>query len=99
MLDVHNLRKIYNNVDGTPGGGVLGASFRIARGEMFTLLGPSGCGKTTTLRSIAGLETPNSGRITLSDRDIYCSDRNISVPMHQRDIGMVFQSYAIWPHM
>jgi iron(III) transport system ATP-binding protein len=99
MLDVTELRKIYSNTDGTPGGGVLGASFHIARGEMFTLLGPSGCGKTTTLRSIAGLETPDSGRITLSGRDIYRSETNTSVPMHQRDIGMVFQSYAIWPHM
>ena len=58
MLKVENLFKQYISEDGTPGGGVLGASFEVADGELFTLLGPSGCGKTTTLRSIAGLERP-----------------------------------------
>jgi iron(III) transport system ATP-binding protein len=63
------------------------------------LLGPSGCGKTTTLRCIAGLETPDTGRITVDGRPLFDSDRGISVPLHRRNIGMVFQSYAIWPHM
>ena len=68
MLKVENLHKQYTSEDGTPGGGVFGASFEIAEGELFTLLGPSGCGKTTTLRSIAGLEKPEGGRVTLAGR-------------------------------
>jgi len=99
MLDVEKLHKQYTSEDGTPGGGVFGASFDIAEGELFTLLGPSGCGKTTTLRSIAGLEQPEGGRITLAGRAIYDAPQDINVPMYERDIGMVFQSYAIWPHM
>jgi len=99
MLTVENLFKQYVSDDGTPGGGVFGASFDIAEGELFTLLGPSGCGKTTTLRSIAGLEKPEGGRITLAGRAIYDAAQGLNIPMYQRDIGMVFQSYAIWPHM
>ncbi len=99
MLQVERLKKQYESTDGTPGGGVFGIDFEVAEGELFTLLGPSGCGKTTTLRSIAGLEVPNSGRIRLTGKDIFNSAAKLSVPMHQRDIGMVFQSYAIWPHM
>jgi iron(III) transport system ATP-binding protein len=99
VLKVENLRKRYVTEDGTPGGGVFGASFEVAEGEMFTLLGPSGCGKTTTLRAIAGLEVPDSGRVTLAGEDIYSSDKGLAVPPYERDIGMVFQSYAIWPHM
>jgi iron(III) transport system ATP-binding protein len=78
-------------------------SFEVADGELFTLLGPSGCGKTTTLRSIAGLESPDSGEIALSDRVLFSrSDKakgNTNVPANARGLGMVFQSYAIWPHM
>ncbi|HEY0247266.1 MAG TPA: ABC transporter ATP-binding protein [Gryllotalpicola sp.] len=72
-------------------------SLDIAQNEFFTLLGPSGCGKTTTLRCIAGLETPTSGTIELGGVAVV-SDR-VTVPTHKRDIGMVFQDYAIWPHM
>jgi iron(III) transport system ATP-binding protein len=99
VLDVTDLYKQYQSVDGTPGGGVFGATFTIREGELFTLLGPSGCGKTTTLRSIAGLEKPEGGRICLAGTDLYDAARKINVPMYDRDIGMVFQSYAIWPHM
>ena len=99
MLKVDNLRKQYISGDGTPGGGVFGIGFEVAEGELFTLLGPSGCGKTTTLRSIAGLEEPDTGLISLAGRDIFNSESGFSLPMHERDIGMVFQSYAIWPHM
>ena len=74
-------------------------SFDVEVGELFTLLGPSGCGKTTTLRSIAGLERPTSGRISLDGKAIFDSARGINVPANQRGVGMVFQSYAIWPHM
>ena len=99
MIEVEDLKKQYVSADGTPGGGVFGISFDVAEGELFTLLGPSGCGKTTTLRSIAGLELPDRGRISLTGKDIYNSATRVSVPMYDRDIGMVFQSYAIWPHM
>ena len=99
MLKVENLFKQYTTEDGTPGGGVLGASFDVADGELFTLLGPSGCGKTTTLRSIAGLEQPQGGLISLMDAVLYDAEQRVNIPMYERDIGMVFQSYAIWPHM
>jgi ABC-type Fe3+/spermidine/putrescine transport system ATPase subunit len=71
----------------------------IRRGHVFTLLGPSGCGKTTTLRMIAGLERPNEGRIVYAGKTIADAARNLFVPPHKRNMGMVFQSYAIWPHM
>lgn len=74
-------------------------SLKIETGEFFSLLGPSGCGKTTTIRCIAGLENPNEGEITLEDEIVFSSSKNLMVQAHQRKIGMVFQSYAIWPHM
>ena len=77
-------------------------SFEVAEGELFTLLGPSGCGKTTTLRSIAGLEKPDGGRIAVDDRVLFergAEGKVVNVPANQRKLGMVFQSYAIWPHM
>ena len=64
-----------------------------------TLLGPSGCGKTTTLRMIAGLETPTSGRITIDGEPVFDSEKGINVPPSKRDIGFLFQNYALWPHM
>jgi iron(III) transport system ATP-binding protein len=74
-------------------------SFTVENGTFFTLLGPSGCGKSTTLRCIAGLEEPESGEIYVGDEAVFSSRAHVSVPPHKRDIGMVFQSYAIWPHM
>jgi len=74
-------------------------AFNVPPGKLFTLLGPSGCGKTTTLRSIAGLERPRSGEITVGGELIYSSQKNIFIPPNRRGLGMVFQSYAIWPHM
>ncbi|MGH3986795.1 MAG: ABC transporter ATP-binding protein [Actinomycetes bacterium] len=77
-------------------------SFEVENGELFTLLGPSGCGKTTTLRSIAGLERPDAGAITLADKPLFSArngQRKVNVPANERGLGMVFQSYAIWPHM
>ena len=76
-----------------------GVSFNIAAGELVTLLGPSGCGKTTTLRSIAGLETPTSGAIRLNGEAVYSAEERRNVPSEKRGVSMVFQSYAIWPHM
>ncbi len=74
-------------------------SLEIRAGEVLTLLGPSGCGKTTTLRVIAGLESPDAGELWFGDRLIVSVGRGVYVPTHKRNLGMVFQSYAIWPHM
>ena len=74
-------------------------SFVVEPGRFYTLLGPSGCGKTTTLRCVAGLERPDSGRIVIGGRVVNDTAARAFVPPHRRDIGMVFQSYAIWPHM
>src|SRR5947209_9792439 len=76
-----------------------GVSFEVQEGELLVLLGPSGCGKTTTLRMIAGLEEPEDGEIWLGDRLVSSAEKNVFVPTEKRNIGMVFQSYAIWPHM
>jgi iron(III) transport system ATP-binding protein len=74
-------------------------SFTAAPGEIIVLLGPSGCGKTTTLRMVAGLEQPTSGIVAIGDEPAYDSESRINVPPQRRHIGMVFQSYAVWPHM
>ena len=74
-------------------------AFAIAPGELVTLLGPSGCGKTTTLRAIAGLETPSSGVIQLNSQTVYSGTERKNIPAEKRGVSMVFQSYAIWPHM
>jgi iron(III) transport system ATP-binding protein len=78
---------------------VRGIDLDVKQGQFFTLLGPSGCGKTTTLRSVAGLEKPYQGEISVGDQLVLSCRRKIVVPPYRRDIGMVFQSYAIWPHM
>jgi iron(III) transport system ATP-binding protein len=74
-------------------------AFEVPQGKLFTLLGPSGCGKTTTLRSIAGLERPQQGEIAVGGDIVFSSQRGVFVPPNRRGLGMVFQSYAIWPHM
>jgi ABC-type Fe3+/spermidine/putrescine transport system ATPase subunit len=74
-------------------------SLQIRPGEVFTLLGPSGCGKTTTLRIIAGLETAVAGEVRIGERVVVSPRGRVFVAPHRRNIGMVFQSYAIWPHM
>ena len=71
----------------------------IADNAFVTLLGPSGCGKTTTLRMIAGLETPTSGRITIGDQVVFDSDMGINIPANKRHVGFLFQNYALWPNM
>lgn len=74
-------------------------SLTIADNSFVTLLGPSGCGKTTTLRMIAGLETPTSGRITIGDQVVFDSAMGINVPANKRRVGFLFQNYALWPNM
>ncbi len=74
-------------------------NFTIEDREFITLLGPSGCGKTTTLRMIAGLETPTSGRIIIGDKVVFDSESGINLSPARRDIGFLFQNYALWPHM
>ena len=74
-------------------------NMEIADKAFITLLGPSGCGKTTTLRMIAGLETPTSGRITIGDQVVFDSELGINVPPNKRHVGFLFQNYALWPHM
>jgi len=74
-------------------------SFAAREGEVLTLLGPSGCGKTTTLRAIAGLETPRRGRVAIGGRIVFDAASGVNLPPERRGIAMVFQSYAIWPHM
>ncbi|HEU0061647.1 MAG TPA: ATP-binding cassette domain-containing protein, partial [Hyphomicrobiaceae bacterium] len=78
---------------------VNGVSFEVGRGEHVTLLGPSGCGKTTTLRAIAGLEQPSAGTISIDGQVMYDAVARRNVPTEQRGVSMVFQSYAVWPHM
>ncbi|MFT4028808.1 MAG: ABC transporter ATP-binding protein [Protaetiibacter sp.] len=78
---------------------VAGLDLQIADGEILVLLGPSGCGKTTTLRMLAGLEKPDEGTISFGEDVVFHGSGRVDKPTHKRNIGMVFQSYALWPHM
>ena len=98
MIRIKDLVKSFQGAKGEVRA-LRGVSFEVDKGQLFTLLGPSGCGKTTTLRCIAGLERPPSGEIWVGDRAVFSASNRIFVPPEQRRIGMVFQSYAIWPHM
>ncbi len=99
MLKVDGLCTEYPNERGEIVRAAQDVSFEVPEGKLFTLLGPSGCGKTTTLRSIAGLERPRSGEISVGGRVVYSGSRGVFVAPNRRGFGMVFQSYAIWPHM
>jgi len=98
MIKIKNLHVYYQTDQGRVHA-VRGINLEVQPGQFYTLLGPSGCGKTTTLRSVAGLETPDEGEIYVGDDLVFSSSRKIVVPPYRRDIGMVFQSYAIWPHL
>ena len=98
MLEVTGLRKSFG-AGGVRVNAVDGVSLSVRAGALLTMLGPSGCGKTTTLRCIAGLERPEAGRIAIGGRVVVDAERGVFVPASERGIGMVFQSYAIWPHM
>jgi ABC-type Fe3+/spermidine/putrescine transport system ATPase subunit len=93
-IEVGRLELYYGKVPA-----VRGVSFNVLPGEQLTLLGPSGCGKTTTLRAIAGLEQPTAGEIRIDGVTVYSSQRGINIRAEKRGLSMVFQSYAIWPHM
>jgi iron(III) transport system ATP-binding protein len=99
VLRVEGLYTEYPNERGEIVKAAQDVSFTVPEGKLFTLLGPSGCGKTTTLRSIAGLEKPRVGEIAVKERIVYSSAKGIFVTPNRRGFGMVFQSYAIWPHM
>ncbi len=99
MVSVSHLAKNFAGEANAQVAAVNDISFDVDEGRFFTLLGPSGCGKTTTLRCLAGLERPNDGVIFIGAQVVSSPRDRIFVPPHQRDIGMVFQSYAIWPHM
>jgi iron(III) transport system ATP-binding protein len=96
MLTVTDLAKSFVTADGAVRA-VAGVSFSVAQAQCYALLGPSGCGKTTILRCVAGLEQAEQGSIAIAGRVV--SDTGIFVPVHERSIAMVFQSYAIWPHL
>jgi iron(III) transport system ATP-binding protein len=98
MITIKGLHVRYQGDQGEVAA-VRGIDLTVGDGQFYTLLGPSGCGKTTTLRCLAGLETATEGEITIGGELVYSSTRRISIPPYKRDIGMVFQSYAIWPHM
>jgi iron(III) transport system ATP-binding protein len=99
MLSVSGLYTEYPTPKGEPVKAAEDVTFTVPEGRLFTLLGPSGCGKTTTLRSIAGLERPKAGEISVNDRVVFSSAKGVFIAPNRRGFGMVFQSYAIWPHM
>ena len=98
MLKVHGLNKNFATPEG-PVKVIDDAGFGVPEGECYALLGPSGCGKTTTLRCVAGLERADAGRIEIAGQVVSDASHGVFVPTHERPIGMVFQSYAIWPHL
>ena len=96
---VSGLVKTYATPSGAPVVAVDHVDLAVAPGELVVLLGPSGCGKTSLLRSIAGLELPDGGSIAIEGRTVYDAARRSQTPPQKRGIGMMFQSYALWPHM
>lgn len=94
---IEGLRKTFGRGEGAFTA-INGIDIDIQPGELLVLLGPSGCGKTTTLRCLAGLETGDEGRLSFGDHVVYDSARKVNVPPERRNVGMVFQSYALWPH-
>lgn len=95
-----SIRGLIKNFDGTPPtAAVDDLDLEIEDGEFLVLLGPSGCGKSTTLRCIGGLETPAAGTIDVGGRTLFDHGSRVDIPSNKRNIGMVFQSYALWPHM
>jgi len=98
MVQIESLQKFFGE-DKDRVHVLKGISLEVPEGSLYTFLGPSGCGKTTTLRCVAGLERPETGKIAIDGRPVFAGDERVYVPTNKRPIGMVFQSYAIWPHM
>ncbi|MEV4900059.1 ABC transporter ATP-binding protein [Citricoccus sp. NPDC055426] len=98
-VQIRQLNKHFRRRDGSTVPAIDGASLDIQDGEFIVLLGPSGCGKTTLLRSVAGLETPDSGSITVRGKAVFDSGTGANLGADRRGLSMVFQSYALWPHM
>lgn len=99
VVQVRNLVKHFRRESGEIVPAVDDVSFDVHSGEFVVLLGPSGCGKTTLLRTLAGLETPDRGRISIRAKAVFDSSKSLNVPTERRSISMIFQSYALWPHM
>ena len=99
IVSIRDLAKTFRREDGSRTRAIDGVSLDVQPGEFVVLLGPSGCGKTTLLRSIAGLEQPDSGAIDIRGETVFSSERRIDVPPERRRLAMIFQSYALWPHM
>lgn len=97
-IRIRNLNKSYF-AEGKRIEALVNVNLTIPPNQIFTLLGPSGCGKTTLLRCIVGLETPDSGEIAIGEETVFSKEKGIFVPAEKRGLGMVFQTYAIWPHM
>ncbi len=98
MVRIENLEKYFGE-DRERVHVLKGISLDIPEGSLYTFLGPSGCGKTTTLRCVAGLERPDVGSVSIGGKTVFSNTERVYVPTNKRPIGMVFQSYAIWPHM
>ena len=92
-------RRVTKRYPGATTSAVDGFDLTIDHGDFMCMLGPSGCGKTTTLRMIAGLDQPTAGSISVDDQVLDSVDRGVFVPPERREMGLVFQSYALWPHM
>ncbi|MGN5236465.1 MULTISPECIES: ATP-binding cassette domain-containing protein [unclassified Rhodococcus (in: high G+C Gram-positive bacteria)] len=99
VVEISNLSKSFQRRDGATITPVDNISLEVHAGEFVVLLGPSGCGKTTLLRCVAGLEQPDRGRIDIGGSTVFSSDRGVLTPPERRSVSVVFQSYALWPHM
>ncbi|MGM7699101.1 ABC transporter ATP-binding protein [Microbacterium sp. A84] len=99
VVRLTNVAKHFRRADGTVAKAIDGVSLDVMPGEFVVLLGPSGCGKTTLLRTIAGLERADEGEIDVHGRTVFSAARNIELPPEKRNLSMIFQSYALWPHL
>ena len=99
MIEIHGLGKDFKGSGDSVVHALQAIDLEVKRGEFLVLLGPSGSGKTTLLRCVAGLAVPDRGEIVLDGVTVYSQSKRALVPPELRDLGMVFQSYAIWPHM
>ncbi len=99
MIKIERVSKTFLSHDASQVQAIRDLTFQLKSGEFYTLLGPSGCGKTTILRCIAGFEKPQAGEIWIGDQRVFSHHDHVNIAPQKRDFGMVFQSYAIWPHM